>query len=602
MSQKEGRSTPVSSITSVKRALIFDTPNESDCTKSTKISKKNDCVCTCCHRSGLQRNRCLIFKLFKYDSSIPEVKEALCERYCQATCKELICKECDVKLLGLNITGLSGACAQEESRSSNDGSQKYDEVNSVNNFQTLYICTCCRLERGDRRKYLIFRSRKYNMYSPHVACALKYRYSDPGKQEFICRTCHVLLLNDVLPNNALSSPAKDRPLPSSKCVGCHIFHGKKMRLFNRELYGNNVHLDNSMSQIEGSPDRVICSTCHAKYLGYSIVTCVQCGSNVMRKRSVMYNPKRFPLHNRIVTKKSCANGSHMHLCMLCHKNALEQKAKCNICKKDTPSKNSLLFAETNYDIRHYVVGTVAYNVGCGTGGTSIICAKCDMALKCSTDENPLVSMCLQDPILKSACNFLRAITELPEYACTCCHRLLFRKTVKPFVLCEYDFSNPVVKECLSHRTGLHIEEVTDISRLFLAEKDMHICGRSRHLCTDNITVPEYICVRCKYALTRKEPTMPDQACANGLRVYSVPDELSNMFPIERRVISLRIPFITVIVIRRYGGHYKVNGPPVNVPATLDQIVKILPRMPAQLQLQPLKLKGNWSTKVITCMI
>ena len=43
-------------------------------------------------------------------------------------------------------------------------------------------------------------------------------------------------------------------------------------------------------------------------------------------------------------------------------------------------------------------------------------------------------------------------------------------------------------------------------------------------------------------------------------------------------------------MRRYGGHYKVNGPPVNVPATLDQIIDILPHMPSNLQLHPIKLK------------
>ena len=43
-------------------------------------------------------------------------------------------------------------------------------------------------------------------------------------------------------------------------------------------------------------------------------------------------------------------------------------------------------------------------------------------------------------------------------------------------------------------------------------------------------------------------------------------------------------------MRRYGGHYKVNGPPLNVLATLDQIIEILPHMPSELQLHPVKLK------------
>ena len=40
----------------------------------------------------------------------------------------------------------------------------------------------------------------------------------------------------------------------------------------------------------------------------------------------------------------------------------------------------------------------------------------------------------------------------------------------------------------------------------------------------------------------------------------------------------------------HDGHYKVNGTPVNVPATLDLITEILPYMPSELQLHPVKLK------------
>ena len=101
---------------------------------------------------------------------------------------------------------------------------------------------------------------------------------------------------------------------------------------------------------------------------------------------------------------------------------------------------------------------------------------------------------------------------------------------------------------------------------------------------------EFICICCRNNLRQKKPKMPDQACANGLQLHDIPQNLQNIFPLERRVISPRIPFITILVMKRYGGHYKVNGPPVNVPATLDQIMEILPRMPSDLQLHPVKLK------------
>ena len=105
----------------------------------------------------------------------------------------------------------------------------------------------------------------------------------------------------------------------------------------------------------------------------------------------------------------------------------------------------------------------------------------------------------------------------------------------------------------------------------------------------------------QFKTKKKKKKMPDQACANGLQLHDIPQDLQNMLPLERRVISPRIPFITILVMKRYGGHYKVNGPPVNVPATLDQIINILPCMPSDLQLHPVKLKHKLEYKLTTCM-
>ena len=49
-------------------------------------------------------------------------------------------------------------------------------------------------------------------------------------------------------------------------------------------------------------------------------------------------------------------------------------------------------------------------------------------------------------------------------------------------------------------------------------------------------------------------------------------------------------------MRQYGGHYKVNGPLVNVLATLDQTIEMLPCMPSKLQLHPVKLKHKLEYK------
>ena len=47
-------------------------------------------------------------------------------------------------------------------------------------------------------------------------------------------------------------------------------------------------------------------------------------------------------------------------------------------------------------------------------------------------------------------------------------------------------------------------------------------------------------------LKTKKPKMPDQACANGLQLHVIPQDLQNILPLERRVISLQIPFITML--------------------------------------------------------
>ena len=117
------------------------------------------------------------------------------------------------------------------------------------------------------------------------------------------------------------------------------------------------------------------------------------------------------------------------------------------------------------------------------------------------------------------------------------------------------------------------------------------CGTWWHICYEWL----HLCM-LQSQLKTKKPKMPDQSCANGLQLHGIPHDLQNIFPLERRVISPWIPFIIILVMWWYGGHYKVNGPPVNVPATLDQIIEMLPHMPSELQLHPVKLKHKLEYK------
>ena len=205
--------------------------------------------------------------------------------------KELICRACDKKLLGVSNSGVlsdviaSGEGAQSfvhtvldsnilfdrplgvlrqqnyqsmvpsmctAQPTSSSHSQIYSPPKSEEalytnkssaSFQTLYTCTCFQLQTSARRRYVIFKLSKYNIENASVVQAVEYQYLDLCNKELICRTCHTLLLKNILPQKALSSPAKDRPLPSLKCIACRQFCEKKMRLFDRLVYGVNMKLD-----------------------------------------------------------------------------------------------------------------------------------------------------------------------------------------------------------------------------------------------------------------------------------------------------------------------------------------------------------------------
>ena len=54
---------------------------------------------------------------------------------------------------------------------------------------------------------------------------------------------------------------------------------------------------------------------------------------------------------------------------------------------------------------------------------------------------------------------------------------------------------------------------------------------------DIYVVDEFICIHCRNSLQQKKPKMPNQACANGLQLHDIPQDLQNIMPLERRVIS-----------------------------------------------------------------
>ena len=143
----------------------------------------------------------------------------------------------------------------------------------------------------------------------------------------------------------------------------------------------------------------------------------------------------------------------------------------------------------------------------------------------------------------------------PDFVCTCCHRMMYRKSV---TLCnKANYTADVIQ------------------KVFSADLSISSDGN------------EWVCRTCDRTL--KRGNMPLQAKANGLQLCPVPPELSSLNALELRLIFLRVPFMKLVALPS-GKQRSIHGLAVNVPSKVDTICDVLPCLPSQTEMVPLKLK------------
>ena len=103
----------------------------------------------------------------------------------------------------------------------------------------------------------------------------------------------------------------------------------------------------------------------------------------------------------------------------------------------------------------------------------------------------------------------------------------------------------------------------------------------------------WICHSCDKAI--KKEKLPVQAQANNLQLSQKLPELDELCPIEMMLVSQIIPFM-FIVPKHKGGQQGLKGQCVMVPANLDKIQKVLPRVCSNEFLISLALKRRLSDK------
>ena len=576
-----------------------NTSNVHDERKMRRVdtSKKYGCVCTCCQRKNLMRCDCVIFVKKNYDTDNTNIPNALSNRYREVGNKEFICKPCHTRLQNKHDN--------TQNSHSVDNSKNIDIMNSndttpLMEFNTTSldftqnptytnhcICTCCHKPDLPRSQCIIFKVQRYNSDNTVISQALSNHFIIATGKEFICKKCDKSLLAEKMPADAVDARCRLEYTKQKICVYCKGTSTKSI-LFDITAYRNNllasqIH-DNSMLH----HDSVICEKCHNTILQESLVICIICEQTVA-KRCLVGKHKYASLKQTMPQIANIPNNKR-HICNICYMQ-LQQNFVCVCCSRSVEKSMCQLYNKVDYDFSNFVVSRCLPHVRDCIDEQKYICLSCHKRLREMNNDKIVLPYHGRYPHVTAGTNFLKSLQEMPQFVCTCCHCMLFSKTVKPFNIREYDMNNDIVQKCLSHCYRLTLQKSVPATKHVETIKNEWPTIEDRQSEADNTyTMSEFICIWCRNVLRQKKMKMPDQACANGLKLHNIPQELESITPLECRLVAECIPFLTILLMKRYGGHYKVNGPCVNVPTHLDQVLEILPRMPNELQLHPLKLK------------
>ncbi len=156
-------------------------------------------------------------------------------------------------------------------------------------------------------------------------------------------------------------------------------------------------------------------------------------------------------------------------------------------------------------------------------------------------------------------NYKASIREGPTYSCSCCCRLLYRRSVL---------------HCVKERyTHLSFHELITV---FPPEN-----------------YSSWICQTCHTSL--KTGKLPAQATANQLQLDEIPESLAMCCPFETQLISKVICFQKIFKKPR-GAQHGIKGQAVLVPADLSKVSTCLPRATSDGQFIALALKRRLSDK------
>ncbi|XP_052441444.1 uncharacterized protein LOC127981121 [Carassius gibelio] len=177
--------------------------------------------------------------------------------------------------------------------------------------------------------------------------------------------------------------------------------------------------------------------------------------------------------------------------------------------------------------------------------------------------------------------FHQEVSTGPEFVCSVCHRLLFRKQV---IECKRD--------CYKIRG----QQITDLAERCITEKYLHTCNNeceNRCHLSGNEARKLWICYTCHRKILGGK--LPEESAANNMHLVDIPKELKGLNSLEEHLIARNIPFMKLLCLPR-GNQKGCHGPVVSVPVNIADVSNILPRNECDDHMIRIKLKRKLTYK------
>jgi hypothetical protein len=177
--------------------------------------------------------------------------------------------------------------------------------------------------------------------------------------------------------------------------------------------------------------------------------------------------------------------------------------------------------------------------------------------------------------------FRQEVTRGPEYVCSVCHRLLFKKQV---LECK--------RECYERKGA----EVVTLANRCITLQYLHICDmecEQRCHLSDSPSSKLWICHTCHRKILGGK--LPEISVANSMHLSEIPAELNCLNSLEQHLIARHIPFMKLLCLPR-GRQRACHGPCVSVPINNTDVTNILPRNECDDKMIRVKLKRKLTYK------